>query len=100
MGATKWRAQELILLEKIAASEDSQKQLKKSHTDRREGRSYWFRNATYLFVMKYREAFSGCFEILAGIAINVGADASFFSLFDEETVFTLFEHEFQLFQVS
>ncbi|PIL28223.1 hypothetical protein GSI_09635 [Ganoderma sinense ZZ0214-1] len=62
MGAIKWRAQELILLEKVAASEDGQKQLKKSHTDCREGRSYWFRNATNLFVMKYREAFSGCFE--------------------------------------
>ena len=62
MGATKWRAQELILLEKIAASEDGQKQLKKSHTDRREGRSYWFRNATNLFVMKYREAFSDSFK--------------------------------------
>ena len=62
MGATKWRAQELILLEKTAASEDGQKQLKMSHTDRREGRSYWFRNAANLFVMKYREAFSGCFE--------------------------------------
>ncbi|PIL25417.1 hypothetical protein GSI_13307 [Ganoderma sinense ZZ0214-1] len=62
MGATKWRAQELILLEKVAASDEGQKQLKKSHTDRREGRTYWFRNATNLFVMKYREAFSGCFE--------------------------------------
>ena len=62
MGATKWRAQELIFLENLAASEDGEKQFKKSHTDRREGRSYWFRNATNLFVMKYREAFSGCFE--------------------------------------
>ncbi|PIL33159.1 hypothetical protein GSI_04609 [Ganoderma sinense ZZ0214-1] len=62
MGVIKWRAQELILLEKVAASEDGQKHLKKSHTDRREGRTYWFRNATNMFVMKYREAFSGCFE--------------------------------------
>ncbi|KAI1784485.1 hypothetical protein LXA43DRAFT_1066736 [Ganoderma leucocontextum] len=62
MGAMKWRAQELIMLENLAASEDGKKQLKQSNTDRRDGRNYWFRNAANLFVMKYREEFAGCFD--------------------------------------
>ncbi|PIL28436.1 hypothetical protein GSI_08470 [Ganoderma sinense ZZ0214-1] len=62
MGAMKWRAQELIFLDKVAASEEGRAQLKKSNTDRHEGRTYWFRNATNLFVKKYRDEFPHCFK--------------------------------------
>ena len=58
----KWRAQELIFLDSVAESEEGRAQLKMSSTDQSEGRTYWFRNATNLFVLRYQEAFSGCFE--------------------------------------
>ncbi|KAF9069976.1 hypothetical protein BDP27DRAFT_1420414 [Rhodocollybia butyracea] len=42
--------------------------------------------------------FSGCIEIDTGIAANVGAEGSFFKLFDASTQVPLFNKEFVLFQ--
>ncbi|KAH6904651.1 hypothetical protein BKA70DRAFT_527891 [Coprinopsis sp. MPI-PUGE-AT-0042] len=42
--------------------------------------------------------FGGCFSILAGLDVNVGADASFFGLFDVGTEVPLFSREFNLFE--
>lgn len=58
----KWRAQELIFLDSVAESDEGRAQIKKSNVDRREGRSYWFRNATNLFIKKYKEEFPDCFQ--------------------------------------
>jgi hypothetical protein len=44
-------------------------------------------------------SFGGCFEILAGLAVNAGAIADFFGLFDQETVVPLFNRDFELFKV-
>ncbi|KAM5531912.1 hypothetical protein V8D89_014423 [Ganoderma adspersum] len=62
MGAMKWQAQELIFLDSVAESEEGRAQIKRSNIDRHEGRSYWFRNATKLFIKKYREEFPDCFQ--------------------------------------
>lgn len=44
-------------------------------------------------------SFGGCFDVKAGFSVNAGADASFFAVFDTGTSVTLFEKEFELFQV-
>jgi hypothetical protein len=36
---------------------------------------------------------------LAGLAVNAGAKADFFGLFDQETVVPLFNRDFELFKV-
>ncbi|KAF8988453.1 hypothetical protein BDQ17DRAFT_1435003 [Cyathus striatus] len=41
---------------------------------------------------------SGCFDVSAGLAVNVGADANFFGLFDPSTTLSLFNKDFELFQ--
>ncbi|KAF6752086.1 hypothetical protein DFP72DRAFT_968113 [Ephemerocybe angulata] len=43
-------------------------------------------------------SFAGCFEILAGLDVNAGANAAFFDIFDTETVVPLFSTEFELFK--
>lgn len=43
-------------------------------------------------------SFGGCFEILAGLDVNAGADASFFGLFDVGDSVSLFSKEFELFK--
>ncbi|KAK7457182.1 hypothetical protein VKT23_010481 [Stygiomarasmius scandens] len=43
-------------------------------------------------------SFGGCFEILAGLDVNAGAEGSLFDIFDDSTQVTLFSKEFQLFQ--
>ncbi|KAJ7580284.1 hypothetical protein C8J56DRAFT_279200 [Mycena floridula] len=43
-------------------------------------------------------AVSGCIDLGADFAVNAGADASFFGLFDKSTSITLFEKEFDLFK--
>ncbi|THU98958.1 hypothetical protein K435DRAFT_795246 [Dendrothele bispora CBS 962.96] len=42
--------------------------------------------------------FGGCFEILAGLDVNAGAEGNLFDIFDDSTQVTLFSKEFQLFQ--
>ncbi|KAG2004239.1 hypothetical protein CC2G_002816 [Coprinopsis cinerea AmutBmut pab1-1] len=42
--------------------------------------------------------FGGCFEILAGLDVNAGADAEFFGLFDAGTKVPLFNRDFELFK--
>ncbi|TFK26040.1 hypothetical protein FA15DRAFT_589233 [Coprinopsis marcescibilis] len=42
--------------------------------------------------------FGGCFEIIAGLDVNVGANADFFGLFNAETSVSLFSKEFELFR--
>ncbi|KAJ4488374.1 hypothetical protein J3R30DRAFT_3279916 [Lentinula aciculospora] len=44
--------------------------------------------------------FGGCVEIDTGLAVNAGADAKFFDLFDASTQVPLFNKEFVLFKVS
>jgi len=44
-------------------------------------------------------SFGGCFEVLAGLDVNAGAEGSLFDIFDDSTQVTLFSKEFQLFQV-
>lgn len=44
-------------------------------------------------------SFGGCFEILAGLDVNAGANAEFFGLFDASTKVPLFTKEFELFKV-
>ncbi|KAJ7474872.1 hypothetical protein FB451DRAFT_1088510 [Mycena latifolia] len=39
-------------------------------------------------------SFGGCFEVDAGVNVNVGADGSFFGLFDQNTKATLFAKNF------
>ncbi|KAH6904652.1 hypothetical protein BKA70DRAFT_1108941 [Coprinopsis sp. MPI-PUGE-AT-0042] len=43
-------------------------------------------------------SFGGCFEILAGLDVNAGANAEFFGLFDASTKVPLFTKEFELFK--
>ncbi|KAF8988454.1 hypothetical protein BDQ17DRAFT_1257650 [Cyathus striatus] len=40
-----------------------------------------------------------CFDVTAGLSVNVGATASFFGLFDPSTTLTVFSKQFDLFQV-
>ncbi|KAH6918104.1 hypothetical protein BKA70DRAFT_1088991 [Coprinopsis sp. MPI-PUGE-AT-0042] len=42
--------------------------------------------------------FGGCFEISVGLAVNAGADADFFGLFDFDKKFSLFKEDFELFK--
>ena len=44
-------------------------------------------------------SFGGCADVTAGLSVNVGADADFFSLFSPSTKFSLFSKTFSLFQV-
>ncbi|KAJ3927693.1 MAG: hypothetical protein NXY57DRAFT_903430 [Lentinula lateritia] len=44
--------------------------------------------------------FGGCVEIDTGLAVNAGADAKFFDLFDASTQVPLFSKEFVLFKVN
>ncbi|KAF8988456.1 hypothetical protein BDQ17DRAFT_1257644 [Cyathus striatus] len=46
-----------------------------------------------------RTSVSVCFDVTAGLSVNVGATASFFGLFDPSTTITLFNKQFDLFQV-
>ena len=63
MGAMKWRAQEILLLETAAESTEGKKLMKMAlQKGDGQGKSYWFRNATHYFVMKYKEELSACFE--------------------------------------
>ncbi|KAF9445253.1 hypothetical protein P691DRAFT_777698 [Macrolepiota fuliginosa MF-IS2] len=43
-------------------------------------------------------SFGGCLEASTGLSVNVGADASFFGLFDPSTTLTLFSKDFELFK--
>ncbi|KAJ7708198.1 hypothetical protein B0H17DRAFT_1191688 [Mycena rosella] len=43
-------------------------------------------------------SFGGCFEVDAGVNVNVGADGSFFGLFDKSTNATLFAKNFVVFK--
>ncbi|KAF8961154.1 hypothetical protein BDZ97DRAFT_1226986 [Flammula alnicola] len=43
-------------------------------------------------------SFGGCFEIDAGLDVNVGADGNFFGLFDASTKVALFSQKFELFK--
>ncbi|KAJ7143852.1 hypothetical protein C8R44DRAFT_864873 [Mycena epipterygia] len=43
-------------------------------------------------------SFGGCFEVDAGIAVNAGADGSFFGLFDKNAQDTLFSKNFVIFK--
>ncbi|KAJ3506385.1 hypothetical protein NLJ89_g6898 [Agrocybe chaxingu] len=43
-------------------------------------------------------SFGGCFEIGAGLDVNVGANADFFGLFNPETSISLFTQRFELFK--
>ncbi|KAJ6531427.1 hypothetical protein DFH09DRAFT_933845 [Mycena vulgaris] len=43
--------------------------------------------------------FEGCFEVDAGVNVNVGAEGSFFGLFDKSTKATLFAKNFVIFKV-
>lgn len=40
----------------------------------------------------------GCFNIIAGLSVNAGAEGNFFNLFNGETSIALFAREFNLFQ--
>lgn len=42
--------------------------------------------------------FGGCFEISLGLAVNAGADADFFGLFEFDKKFSIFNEEFELFK--
>ncbi|KAJ7474871.1 hypothetical protein FB451DRAFT_1246878 [Mycena latifolia] len=44
------------------------------------------------------DSFGGCFEVDAGVNVNVGADGSFFGLFDKNTKATLFAKNFVIFK--
>ncbi|KAJ7197817.1 hypothetical protein GGX14DRAFT_700233 [Mycena pura] len=43
-------------------------------------------------------SFGGCFEVDGGVAVNAGADGSFFGLFDKSAQKTLFSKEFVIFK--
>jgi hypothetical protein len=43
---------------------------------------------------------NGCVDLSGGIAIDVGADADFFDLFDPSKQITLFSKNFDIFQVG
>lgn len=45
-------------------------------------------------------SFGGCFEVGAGLDVNVGADANFFELFNPSTKVPLFSKKFSLFKVG
>lgn len=42
----------------------------------------------------------GCFSVNAGLDVNVGAEGSFFNIFDKSVSETLFSKDFELFQVG
>ncbi|ESK93403.1 hypothetical protein Moror_1814 [Moniliophthora roreri MCA 2997] len=44
------------------------------------------------------KSFGGCFKVLAGLNVNAGAEGSFFSLFDDQTIVPLFNKNFELFK--
>ncbi|KAI0700589.1 hypothetical protein BC835DRAFT_1304043 [Cytidiella melzeri] len=43
------------------------------------------------------DSFSGCVDVSTGLAVNAGADGSFFDLFDKSTSVSLFQKNFDLF---
>ncbi|KAK0217175.1 hypothetical protein IW262DRAFT_1276049 [Armillaria fumosa] len=45
-------------------------------------------------------SFGGCFSVNAGLDVNVGAEGSFFDIFDQNVSETLFNKDFELFQVG
>lgn len=45
-------------------------------------------------------SFGGCFEMDGGVDISVGADASFFGLFNADTKLSLFNKEFEILRVN
>ena len=44
-------------------------------------------------------SFGGCFDIGAGLDINVGASAKFFNLFDQSVKYALFSRDWELYKV-
>lgn len=44
-------------------------------------------------------SFGGCFDIGAGLDINVGASAKFFNLFDQNVKYALFSRDWELYKV-
>ena len=42
----------------------------------------------------------GCVDLQAGFSVNVGAQGSFFDIFNADTTIPLFSKEFDIFQVS
>lgn len=44
-------------------------------------------------------SFGGCVDVSAGLEVDVGADAAFFSIFSPSTQFSLFSKSFSLFKV-
>lgn len=45
-------------------------------------------------------SFSGCVDVKAGLGVNVGADASFFGLFDDSTSYNLYTGGWDVYNVG